>query len=113
MCGGFIGKLLSNDPIGGHFFKKTNPVDRAKRQAAEQMAEQTKQDAAEKNAALLQQTNDNQVLQADQVAMRRRKAAQSLLGRAGARTVPGSDEGQADMVQGRAYGQRRTAPELG
>lgn len=93
--------------------RKDNPISRAKRKAGEaeaQMIADEDRKAAEANAALLStEQNNNQTLQAETVALRRRKAAQSLL-RLGSGARPdeeGSVAGNSNLARGAAYGVRQ------
>lgn len=103
MCGGFIGDVLGKvDPI----FNKNNPVERKKRIADEQMQEADRKAAEAKAGDLAAQTSNNQALQAEAVASRRRKAAQSLLGSAGPNAAVDDVVAGSNLSRGRAYAVR-------
>lgn len=93
--------------------RKDNPISRGKRQAGEaeaQMISDEERKANEAQAQLLStEQNNNQTLQAETVALRRRKAAQSLL-RLGSGARPdeeGSVAGNSNLARGAAYGIRQ------
>ena len=103
MCGGFVGDFLGKtDPI----FNKNNPQERKQRKEAEAISAQDKQAADNQAADLAAQTNNNQAVQAEAVAGRRRKAAQSLLGQGS----PGRDDayGNSTLARAGATGVRAT-----
>lgn len=119
MCGGFfgsefhkLGKALgvAGDPLGkkiGGSIDKNNIVERKKRLANEEIAAADARSASDRAADLAEQTSNNQALQAEAVAMRRRKAAQSLLAAAGPNAaVDEQMAGQSNLSRGRAYGIR-------
>lgn len=101
MCGGFVGEQLANiDPI----FNANNPHERRQRLESEQIAQADRRVEINKQQDLADQTTGNQAVQAEAVATRRRKAAQSLLGAGGP-----SDEtfdGSSTLARGRATGVR-------
>lgn len=102
MCGGFLGDVIGKgDPI----FKENNPVARKKRQADEAMAQADADKAAGNAADLAGRTLNNQALQAEAVAARRRKSAQSLLAASGPNAQIDGMDG-SNLSRGRAYGVR-------
>lgn len=107
MCGGFFGDWLGKvDPI----FNKNNPVERAKRQAQEKIDQDNKDAADAKAAEVATATSNNQTLQAESVATRRRKAAQSLLAKANPQSDVDDVANGTVMGRGQAYA---TRPSLG
>lgn len=90
MCGGFVGDLLPDD---------LNYYERKKRQAGDAMAEADKKAKADADAARALKVSNNNTLQAELVASRRRRRAQSLLAEGGSADLAGAGRPQAAAVR--------------